>query len=109
MGQDVNPSTSIFGYAHVKNEIRSMFLYLQTSQEFMSKLERKLREKEANVNPLSVVGYVEAPLAYDAVWALALALNKTQNRSEFCLSFTHSLSLSHSLSVSVLLLVVRHV
>lgn len=46
----------------------------------MRKLERKLRKKDENVNPLSVVGYVEAPLAYDAVWALALALNKTQNR-----------------------------
>lgn len=33
-----------------------------------------------DVVPLSVPGYVEAPLAYDAVWALALALNKTQTR-----------------------------
>jgi len=33
-----------------------------------------------DVIPLSVTGYVEAPLAYDAVWALALALNKTQER-----------------------------
>ena len=46
----------------------------------MRKLEQKLRKTDAKVNPLSVVGYVEAPLAYDAVWALALALNKTQNR-----------------------------
>ena len=33
-----------------------------------------------DVIPLSVTGYVEAPLAYDAVWALALALNKSQTR-----------------------------
>jgi len=32
------------------------------------------------VTPLSVTGYVEAPLAYDAVWALALALNRSQTR-----------------------------
>ena len=27
-----------------------------------------------------IVGYPEAPLAYDAVWALALALDKTAKR-----------------------------
>ena len=48
----------------------------------MRKLEKRLEKiyEDQVVNPLSVVGYVEAPLAYDAVWALALALNKTQNR-----------------------------
>lgn len=39
----------------------------------MSKVEEQLDEP-----PLDVTGYVESPLAYDAVWALALALNKTQ-------------------------------
>ena len=51
-------------------------LLFQTSTAFMEKLEKKI---EGN-NPLSVTGYVEAPLAYDAVWALALALNTTQTR-----------------------------
>ncbi len=41
---------------------------------------RKVERRLADPNPLSVVGYVEAPLAYDAVWALVLALNKTQGR-----------------------------
>ena len=48
----------------------------QTSQEFISKVEKRI----GGNNPLSVTGYVEAPLAYDAVWALALALNTTQTR-----------------------------
>ena len=42
----------------------------------MSKMEAEI----GGQNPLSVTGFVEAPLAYDAVWALALALNKTQNQ-----------------------------
>ena len=40
----------------------------------------KVEQRIGGSNPLSVTGYVEAPLAYDAVWALALALNKTQTR-----------------------------
>ena len=51
-------------------------ILLQTSDDFM----RKVRERIGGSNPYSVTGYVESPLAYDAVWALALALNKTQNR-----------------------------
>ena len=54
----------------------------QTSTDFMEKLEKKIEGK----NPLSVTGYVEAPLAYDAVWALALALNSTQTRCAYLLS-----------------------
>ncbi|KAI0216715.1 Gamma-aminobutyric acid type B receptor subunit 1 [Lamellibrachia satsuma] len=47
-----------------------------TSTTFMEKVEQRI----GGTNPLSVTGYVEAPLAYDAVWALALALNNTQTR-----------------------------
>ncbi|XP_041431135.1 gamma-aminobutyric acid type B receptor subunit 1 isoform X4 [Xenopus laevis] len=43
-----------------------------TSQEFMEKLEKRLGE-----NPEMTGGLQEAPLAYDAIWSLALALNKT--------------------------------
>ncbi|XP_026156220.1 gamma-aminobutyric acid type B receptor subunit 1 [Mastacembelus armatus] len=44
-----------------------------TSQEFLVQLMSKLGGK----NPEETGGFQEAPLAYDAVWALALALNKT--------------------------------
>jgi len=47
----------------------------------MSRVEQRIETTYGReVNPLSVTGYVEAPLAYDAVWALALALNNTQAR-----------------------------
>uniref|UniRef100_A0A8B9HJ04 Gamma-aminobutyric acid type B receptor subunit 1 n=1 Tax=Astyanax mexicanus TaxID=7994 RepID=A0A8B9HJ04_ASTMX len=44
-----------------------------TSQEFIAQLMSRLGGK----NPEETGGFQEAPLAYDAVWALALALNKT--------------------------------
>uniref|UniRef100_A0A8C9VI63 Gamma-aminobutyric acid type B receptor subunit 1 n=1 Tax=Scleropages formosus TaxID=113540 RepID=A0A8C9VI63_SCLFO len=44
-----------------------------TSQEFLAQLMSRLGGK----NPEETGGFQEAPLAYDAVWALALALNKT--------------------------------
>ncbi|GLD53100.1 gamma-aminobutyric acid type B receptor subunit 1 [Lates japonicus] len=44
-----------------------------TSQEFIAALMSRLGGK----NPEETGGFQEAPLAYDAVWALALALNKT--------------------------------
>ncbi|KAJ8273817.1 hypothetical protein GJAV_G00105840 [Gymnothorax javanicus] len=44
-----------------------------TSQEFLVQLMSRLGGK----NPEETGGFQEAPLAYDAVWALALALNKT--------------------------------
>ncbi|GLD73324.1 gamma-aminobutyric acid type B receptor subunit 1-like protein [Lates japonicus] len=50
-----------------------MFSPPQTSQEFLAQLMSKLGGK----NPEETGGFQEAPLAYDAVWALALALNKT--------------------------------
>ena len=55
--------------------INSCFCF-QTAREFQKEVEQRI----GGSNPLSVTGYVEAPLAYDAVWALALALNKTQAR-----------------------------
>ncbi|KTG46164.1 hypothetical protein cypCar_00038737, partial [Cyprinus carpio] len=45
----------------------------KTSQEFLAQLMSRLGGK----NPEETGGFQEAPLAYDAVWALALALNKT--------------------------------
>ncbi|XP_062256221.1 gamma-aminobutyric acid type B receptor subunit 1 [Platichthys flesus] len=44
-----------------------------TSQQFIAALMSRLGGK----NPEETGGFQEAPLAYDAVWALALALNKT--------------------------------
>ena len=48
---------------------------IQTSHEFKYRIDNKLREM--NYTDMSQVdGYPEAPLAYDAVWALALAFDK---------------------------------
>ncbi|PNJ21039.1 GABBR1 isoform 11 [Pongo abelii] len=44
----------------------------KTSQEFVEKLTKRLKR-----HPEETGGFQEAPLAYDAIWALALALNKT--------------------------------
>uniref|UniRef100_A0A674PCW7 Gamma-aminobutyric acid type B receptor subunit 1 n=1 Tax=Takifugu rubripes TaxID=31033 RepID=A0A674PCW7_TAKRU len=44
-----------------------------TSQEFIAALMSRL----GGMNPEETGGFQEAPLAFDAVWALALALNKT--------------------------------
>ncbi|XP_026137935.1 gamma-aminobutyric acid type B receptor subunit 1 [Carassius auratus] len=44
-----------------------------TSQEFLAQLMSRLGGK----NPEETGGFQEAPLAYDAMWALALALNRT--------------------------------
>ncbi|XP_072497619.1 gamma-aminobutyric acid type B receptor subunit 1 isoform X3 [Notamacropus eugenii] len=48
-----------------------------TSQEFVQKLTQRLGSKKAE----ETGGFQEAPLAYDAIWALALALNKTSGGS----------------------------
>ena len=72
-------NTSIWLKTTFRSPYLAVFLssiLLQTSDDFM----RKVRERIGGSNPYSVTGYVESPLAYDAVWALALALNKTQNR-----------------------------
>uniref|UniRef100_A0A3Q2V895 Receptor ligand binding region domain-containing protein n=1 Tax=Haplochromis burtoni TaxID=8153 RepID=A0A3Q2V895_HAPBU len=57
----------------VSNYCSVMVSRIQTSQEFLAQLMSKLGGK----NPEETGGFQEAPLAYDAVWALALALNKT--------------------------------
>uniref|UniRef100_UPI00398EAA45 gamma-aminobutyric acid type B receptor subunit 1 n=1 Tax=Pristiophorus japonicus TaxID=55135 RepID=UPI00398EAA45 len=48
-----------------------------TSQEFLEKLQTIIKK-----SPEETGGYQEAPLAYDAIWALALALNKTAQELE---------------------------
>ena len=51
-----------------------------TAQEFITDLNSTLRQLFSK--PIeSVGGYVEAPLAYDATWALALALNRSLQRT----------------------------
>lgn len=48
-----------------------------TAQEFITYLNTTLKQKFPTRPIESVGGYVEAPLAYDATWALALALNRS--------------------------------
>lgn len=45
-----------------------------TGRQFQRRLNKMI-----NGDPANVGGYPESPLAYDAIWALALALNCTQN------------------------------
>ncbi|CAF0772752.1 unnamed protein product [Didymodactylos carnosus] len=52
-----------------------------TPQSFVADLNSSLRELFPYKSVESVGGYVEAPLAYDATWALALALNRSLNRT----------------------------
>ncbi|KAK3088710.1 hypothetical protein FSP39_022744 [Pinctada imbricata] len=47
-----------------------------TSEDFKEKLDEQLNYTDTT----QIVGYPEAPLAYDAVWALALALDKTAKK-----------------------------
>ncbi|KAG8195614.1 hypothetical protein JTE90_017911 [Oedothorax gibbosus] len=49
-----------------------------TSAQFLDRYEDELKEKYSYIDRRPV-GYQEAPLAYDAIWAIALALNKTIN------------------------------
>jgi len=53
----------------------------QTVDEFRKRLNTVLREKyEGVAQNIMPEGYLEAPLAYDAIWAVALALNRTMAR-----------------------------
>lgn len=52
-----------------------------TAQEFITDLNSTLRQLFHSKPIESVGGYVEAPLAYDATWALALALNRSLQRT----------------------------
>ncbi|KAK2188045.1 hypothetical protein NP493_146g03044 [Ridgeia piscesae] len=77
LNQDNTPTISWHGLWIRQCHGHTIFtcgITFQTSTAFMEKVEQRI----GGSNPLSVTGYVEAPLAYDAVWALALALNKTQ-------------------------------
>lgn len=47
-----------------------------TAEEFTKELDEQLNITDSSL----ITGYPEAPLAYDAVWALAFALNKTANK-----------------------------
>ena len=49
--------------------------------DFRERLEDLLQEKYSGVSQgIMPEGYLEAPLAYDAIWAVALALNRTMSR-----------------------------
>lgn len=52
-----------------------------TAQEFITDLNSTLKQLFHTKAIESVGGYVEAPLAYDATWALALALNRSLQRT----------------------------
>ncbi|CAF1583392.1 unnamed protein product [Adineta ricciae] len=52
-----------------------------TAREFITDLNTTLKQLFPNKPVESVGGYVEAPLAYDATWALALALNRSLERT----------------------------
>jgi hypothetical protein len=63
--------------------VRLWFCFVpQTAQQFTTELNSILLKANMS-NPSLVTGYPEAPLAYDAVWALAFALNKTAVRYLF--------------------------
>ncbi|KAJ8300573.1 hypothetical protein KUTeg_022092 [Tegillarca granosa] len=49
-----------------------------TSKTFLERLNKNLNYSDTS----QITGYPEAPLAYDAVWAMALALNRTANKLE---------------------------
>lgn len=48
-----------------------------TAGQFRVRLNNRLKASNYNVSVRIPDGYQEAPLAYDAIWAIALALNKT--------------------------------
>ncbi|VEN61961.1 unnamed protein product, partial [Callosobruchus maculatus] len=52
-----------------------------TSEDFRLRLNDVLRQEGYDIdNQRYPEGYQEAPLAYDAVWSVALAFNKTMDR-----------------------------
>lgn len=63
------------------NQDHSPTISGQTVDDFKHRLEDLLREKYAGVaQGIMPEGYLEAPLAYDAIWAVALALNRTMTK-----------------------------
>ncbi|WAR30883.1 GABR1-like protein [Mya arenaria] len=61
---------------HITTEAVILHQENTTAQTFKQRLDAVLNVPDTS----QVGGYPEAPLAYDAVWALALALNKTAER-----------------------------
>nr|XP_024216938.1 gamma-aminobutyric acid type B receptor subunit 1 isoform X2 [Halyomorpha halys] len=66
-----------------------------TSEDFRERLNDVLRKSNYDIDNMRYPeGYQEAPLAYDAVWSVALAFNKTmarlQNRGRTLKSFTYT-------------------
>ena len=65
------------------NQDHSPTISGKSVDDFKHKLEDMLREKYAGVaQGVMPEGYLEAPLAYDAIWAVALALNRTMAKLE---------------------------
>ncbi|XP_071821055.1 gamma-aminobutyric acid type B receptor subunit 1-like isoform X2 [Apostichopus japonicus] len=64
---------------HITTE--GMMLKPDDSPSISGMTSDKFEERMAKIfaNPAQTTGYPESPLAYDAVWALALALNNTMN------------------------------
>ena len=63
--------------AHIRRcphfQFLTAFFFLQTVDDFRDRLETKLRENYSGVaQGVMPEGYLEAPLAYDAIWAVAL-------------------------------------
>ncbi|CAI9738858.1 gamma-aminobutyric acid type B receptor subunit 1-like [Octopus vulgaris] len=62
--------------AMILNQQPTKTLANMTSQRYKERLDSKLNVSDTS----QVTGYPESPLAYDALWAVALALNKTAAR-----------------------------
>ena len=65
-----------------------------TSEEFRQRLNNVLKQIGYDIDNMKYPeGYQEAPLAYDAIWAVALALNKTigslKSKKKSLLNFTY--------------------
>ncbi|XP_052854331.1 gamma-aminobutyric acid type B receptor subunit 1 isoform X4 [Drosophila gunungcola] len=62
-----------------------------TAEEFRHRLNQALIEEGYDINhDRYPEGYQEAPLAYDAVWSVALAFNKTMERNKSLRDFTYT-------------------
>ena len=85
--------------AHIRRcphfQFLTAFFFFQTVDDFRDRLETKLRENYSGVaQGVMPEGYLEAPLAYDAIWAVALGNQRIivifvrmRLRSSYFLSF----------------------
>ena len=90
---------SIVERAHIRRcphfQFLTAFFFFQTVDDFRDRLETKLRENYSGVaQGVMPEGYLEAPLAYDAIWAVALGNQRIivifvrmRLRSSYFLSF----------------------